>query len=194
MKRLLFVLCAFAPLVGASPPAFALGSPPPPQPQKHVLQEKEAKELWAFRESIALGVAEEDLAELVADCRASGFTMGEIQRILALVAKVKLAGLPHRQLFEKLREGLVKGAQPELIDAALAGKATTLRKAKTVVDDLLLEGHAVKDYNLAIEVVADALDVGMSPQQIRVMVQKGKSPAQGLPDPSKLFWKVVPPQ
>jgi hypothetical protein len=158
------------------------------------LDDKDTKRLWAFKESVALGVPEDELAELVAACRAQGMASAEIQRLLGLIAKAKLAGLPHEDLLLKLKEGLAKGASPELIDAALAGKAQTLRRAKTLVDNLLMEGYAAEDYNLAIKMVADALDAGLSPQQVLTMVRGGQQlqPPPGTPDPGKVFRLAVP--
>ena len=150
-------------------------------------REGDPKNLWVYRESVALGIPEEEMARLVADCRARGLTTMEVQRLLSLIARAKLAGLPHKDLLFKLREGLVKSASPELIDAALAGKAQTLKRAKGLVDGLIVEGYVAKDYELAIQVVGDALEIGMSPQGVLTLVRDGGSPPQGMPDPGQLF-------
>lgn len=145
------------------------------------------KNLWVYKESVSLGIEEGELVQLVEGCKARGFTTAEVQRMLGLVARAKLAGLPHKALLFKLREGLAKNASPELIDAALAGNAQTLRKAKGIVDNLIIEGYTARDYELAIQVVADALDAGLSQQTIVSLVREGGAPPAGLPDPGSMF-------
>lgn len=158
------------------------------------LGKKDTQYLWVFKESVALGVPEEELAYLVESCRAQGFASSEIRRMLALIAKAKLAGLPHDDLLLKLREGLAKNAAPELVDAALADKAQTLRKAKSLVDTLLMSGYSTDDYELAIKVVADTLEMGLSRQNILTVVRSGRPTAEGVPDPGRVFKYVGPPK
>lgn len=143
--------------------------------------------LWVFKESVALGVPEQDLVDLVATCREQGFTSSEIQRVLALVAKAKLAGLPHEALLDKLREGLAKRAEPEAIDAALSAKAQTLRRAKSVVDDLLMEGWVAVDYAIAIQITAEALETHHRPQKIMAVVRGDAKRPEGMPDVAGAF-------
>jgi hypothetical protein len=162
------------------------------QSQPKRMGKKDAQYLWVFKESVALGVPEDELAHLVEHCRAQGFASSEIRRMLALIAKAKLAGLPHGDLLLKLREGLAKNASPELVDAALADKAQKLRKAKSVVDTLLMSGYATEDYALAIKIVADTLEMGLTPQNILSVVRSGKPTEEGIPDPARIFKYVAP--
>lgn len=149
--------------------------------------EGDPKNLWVYKQSAALGVPETELVKLVDDCRARGFTTSEIQRMLGLVARAKLSGLPHKTLLFKLQEGLAKRASPELIDAALAGKAQSLKKAKGIVDNLIIDGYIARDYEMAIGVVSDALEAGLSQQAIVSMIREGGAPPEGLPDPASMF-------
>lgn len=149
--------------------------------------EGDPKKLWVYRESVALGVPEKELEQLVDECRARGFIAAEVQRMLGLIARAKLAGLPHRDLLFKLREGLAKNASPELIDAALAQKAQNLKKSKGLVDGLIVEGYVTKDYELAIQIVGDAFETGMTAQEILQLIRRGEKPPPGMPDPSGLF-------
>lgn len=149
--------------------------------------EGDPKNLWVYKQSAALGVAEAELVKLVDDCRARGFTTSEIQRMLGLVARAKLSGLPHKTLLFKLQEGLAKHASPELIDAALAGKAQNLKKAKGIVDNLIIDGFVAKDYDMAIGVVSDSLEAGLSQQAIVSIIREGGAPPEGLPDPASMF-------
>lgn len=147
----------------------------------------DARKLWVYRESISLGVAEEDLSRLVSDCQERGFATAEIQRILGLVARVKMAGLPHWDLLSKLREGLVKRATPEVIDTALANKAVSLGMAKNIVDRLQAEGISAPNREMAIQVVSDALDAGMSSEAVTAIVRERGRVPEGFPDPAPMF-------
>lgn len=143
-------------------------------------EDEEARRM--FRQSIALGIPEADLTDLVNRCRFAGFTAAELRRMLSLMSRAKLAGLPHDDLLNKLREGLAKGAQPEAIERAVESKAQTLRRSKSLVDSLLAEGRSAPDYAFALKVVADALDVGASPADILRSVRDGRPPSDGTPD------------
>lgn len=149
-----------------------------------------AKNLWVYRQSVALGIPEQELSKLVADCQSRGFAVVEIQNILGLIAKAKVAGLPHGDLLSKLREGIVKKASPEVIDAALAEKAGSLAAAKEVVDALAKDGFEADAYNAAIQLVSNVLDAGLSPETVKAMVMTGTRPPEGLPDPAMAFRKV----
>lgn len=152
--------------------------------------EMTARDLWVYRQSIALGIPEQELSKLVSDCQTRGFAIVEIQKILGLIAKAKVAGLPHGDLLSKLREGLVKKASPEVIDAALAEKAGSLYAAKEVVDGLKSEGFEADGYNAAVQLVSSVLDAGLSPATVILMVKTGERPPDGLPDPAMAFKKV----
>ena len=110
MKALLALLIFFM----AVTQGWALGSHEPKQ-QDDLKAEDSTHDLWVYRQSLALGIPEEELSALASRCQEEGFTTGEVRRVLALIAKAKLAGLPHGDLLAKLREGLAKGASPEII-------------------------------------------------------------------------------
>jgi hypothetical protein len=161
------------------------------EPPRAAEQEPDDQDLWVFRQSVALGVPEGELTALIDKCREQGFTTAEVQRLLALIAKAKLAGLPHDDLLRKLREGLAKNAGPEVVDAALQAKAQTLRRAKTVVDTLLLDEWSAPSYELAVKITADALDYGASVQTILSVVREGSPRPDGMPDVASAFRRVV---
>lgn len=193
MRRSWQILTVFLGLLMVLPcaaPLWAAQAEAEDQPKR--MGKKDTQYLWVFKESVALGVPEEELAHLVEHCRAQGFASAEIRRMLALIAKAKLAGLPHGDLLLKLREGLAKDASPELVSAALAQKAQTLRRAKSVVDTLLMAGYATDDYELAIKIVADTLEMGLTPQNILTVVRSGKPTEEGIPDPARIFNYVAP--
>lgn len=167
-------------------PAAALDRAPSPPPG--VADEDEGQQL--LRQAVALGVPEAELTDLVRRCREAGFASVEVRRVLALVRKAKLAGLPHDDLLNKLREGLAKRAPPEAVERAVEGKAQSLRRAKTLVDLLLSEGCTAPNYVLALQCVADALEGGADPADVLRAVREGGSLGPGLPEVGGAFRKM----
>lgn len=140
-----------------------------------------------LRQSVALGIPEAELTEAVKGCRDAGFTASEMRRILSLMTRAKLAGLPHDDLLNKLREGLAKKARPDAVEKAVEAKAQSLRAAKSLVDALLSEGHVAPNYGLAVKVVADALEGGAAPVDVLRAIREGRPPGEGIPDVRRVF-------
>lgn len=135
-----------------------------------------------------LGVSPAKLTQLRDDCRAAGFTSEEFARLLALVTRAKLTGLPHQQLLSKLDEGLAKEALPERTLRALEVRARYLRDAKEeVVDPLIVQGWRARDYPLAVGLVADALGAGASAAELVNSVRRNESCASRVPDVRTAF-------
>ena len=139
------------------------------------------------RQAAILEVAEAKLRELQRACREAGFTAEEFSRLMTLVTRAKLAGLPHQQLLSKLDEGLAKRAMPERVLGALEAKARRLRDAKGVVDQLIVQGWLAPDYPLAVGLVVDALGAGASPAELVRAVRDGEPGAPGVPDVRSAF-------
>ena len=139
------------------------------------------------RQAAILEVAEAKLRELQRACREAGFTAEEFSRLMTLVTRAKLAGLPHQQLLSKLDEGLAKRAMPERVLGALEAKARRLRDAKGVVDQLIVQGWLAPDYALAVGLVADALGAGASSAELVRAVRDGVPGAPGVPDVRSAF-------
>lgn len=144
------------------------------------------------RQAAILEVPEATLAELQRACREAGFTAEEFSRLLTLVTRAKLAGLPHQQLLNKLDEGLAKRAMPGRVLRALEARARVLRDAKGVVDQLIVQGWLAPDYPLAVGLVADALGAGARPAQLLRTVRDGKPGAKGVPDVRAAFVALDP--
>ena len=144
------------------------------------------------RQAAILEVAETKLRELQRACREAGFTAEEFSRLMTLVTRAKLAGLPHQQLLSKLDEGLAKRAMPERVLGALEAKARRLRDAKGVVDQLIVQGWLAPDYPLAVGLVADALGAGASPAELVRAVRDGEPGAPGVPDVRSAFVGLGP--
>ena len=139
------------------------------------------------RQATILEVEEVKLRELQRACRAAGFTAEEFSRVMTLVTRAKLAGLPHQQLLNKLDEGLAKRALPERVLRALETRARCLRDAKGVVDQLIVQGWLAPDYPLAVGLVADAIGAGASQADLVRAVRDGEPGAPGVPDVRSAF-------
>jgi hypothetical protein len=144
------------------------------------------------RQAAILEVPEATLEELQRACREAGFTAEEFSRLMTLVTRAKLAGLPHQQLLNKLEEGLAKRAMPGRVLRALEARARVLRDAKGVVDQLIVQGWLAPDYPLAVGLVADALGAGARPAQLLRAVRDGRPGAKGVPDVRAAFVALEP--
>ncbi len=181
---LLAALCAGGVVARAGTPGSAGGLGP----------SAPADEVGALRQQLLdLGLAPEEVDEAVQACERAGMSGAETTRVLGLLARARLAGLPHRDLLLKLQEGVAKGASPEAIQGALEEKARVLRKAKALVDRLVVEGFPVIGYPVAIQVVADALTAGASPAEILESVRRGTPLRNGGPDVRGVFRRGRPP-
>ena len=145
------------------------------------------------RQLLDLGLARAEVDEAVSACGRAGMSGAETTRVLRLLARARLAGLPHRELLLKLQEGVAKGATPEAIQGALEQKARVLRQAKGLVDRLVLEGHPAVSRPVAVQGVADALAAGASEAEILESVRRGVPLGKGRPDLRDLFRRRRPP-
>ena len=143
------------------------------------------------RQAVILGVPEEELLQLQRSCREAGFTAEEFSRLMTLVTRAKLAGLPDEQLLNKLEEGLAKRAMPEKVLSALEARARRLSDAKELVDQLIMQGWLAPDYPVAVAMVADALGAGASPAGVVRAVRDGVPAATGVPDVRLAFQTPV---
>jgi len=144
------------------------------------------------RQLLDLGLAPGEVDEAVSACERAGMSGAETARVLRLLARARLAGLPQRELLLKLQEGVAKGAGPEAIQEALEHKARVLRQAKNLVDRLVLEGLPAFSYPVAIQAVADALAAGASPAEILESVRQGTALGRGRPDLRGVFCRSRP--
>lgn len=181
----LFVLPALVPVPARAQTPVQRPQAQPGEPGGAQGDAEEVRRL--FRQAVSLGVTERELGRLVESARRAGFTEGELQRVLRLVAGARLGGLPHFDLLNKLREGLAKGANPDAIQAALEHKAQSLRRAKGLADSLILEGWSTRDYSLTVQMLSDALDAGAGAADILRSVREGKPCGEGMPDLRSAF-------
>jgi len=148
----------------------------------------ETSSAWAE----ALGIDRSEMEEISNTCREAGFTSAEIQRMFNLMVKAKLAGLPHLDLLNKLHEGLAKGAPPEAVGVVLQRRAQALRRAKSIVDTLLVEGWSALDYTIALQQVGDVLEGGVSASEVLKSVREDEILWEDLPDVRHAFAKASP--
>ncbi len=156
-------------------------------PEGSLAGDEEVRQM--LRQAVSLGVREGDLSDVVAGCKELGFDVAGVRRVLSLLTKAKLAGLPAEELVNKFREGVAKKVSPEAIEKALEGRAQVLRRAKSLTDSLVAEGRAASDYQSAVKMVADALDAGASSADVLRAVREGRALA-GAPDLRAVFRKT----
>lgn len=139
----------------------------------------------------AAGIRHSEAVKINDACREAGFTTAEIQRMFNLMVKAKLAGLPHGDLINKLNEGLAKGAPPEAVSLVLQRRAQALRRAKSLVDTLLVEGWAAADYTVAVQLVGDVLEGGVNASDVLKSVRENERNWDDLPDVRQAFTKAT---
>ena len=66
-----------------------------------------------------------------------------------------------------------------------------MRRATGLADTLIMEGWGTPDLDLAVKVMADALDFGVSPQELLGIIRGDVRAAEGMPDVSGLFKLIV---
>ena len=139
------------------------------------------------RQLLDLGMAPSEVRNAVDACVRGGFTPGETARVLGLLAKALLAGLPHHDLLARLYEGVAKGVAPPRVLSVLENTAGTLRKAKRLVNRLVLEGFSVPNYSMAVQMVADALAAGVPPADVLRSVREDRPLPRPVPDVRRAF-------
>ncbi|WP_025322902.1 hypothetical protein [Deferrisoma camini] len=130
----------------------------------------------------AAGLSQDRIRQAEQACEDAGFSSSETARVLLLLARARVAGLPDRDLLSKLREGVAKRAGADAILRALDRRTLTLRRAADLVDRLTLEGFPPADRLTAVEMVADALWAGAETSRILRSVREDRPLGGGLPD------------
>ncbi len=139
------------------------------------------------RQLLDLGMTPSEVRNAVDACVRGGFTPGETARVLGLLAKALLAGLPHHDLLARLYEGVAKGVDPPRVLNVLEETARTLRDAKRLVDRLVLEGFSAPDYGMAVQMVADALAAGAPPSEVLRSIREDRPLPRPVPDVRQAF-------
>ncbi|NOY44558.1 MAG: hypothetical protein GXP50_03780 [Deltaproteobacteria bacterium] len=142
----------------------------------------------------AAGLSQDRVREAEEACEEAGFSSAETARVLLLLARARVAGLPDRDLLSKLREGVAKRAGTDAILRALERRTLTLRRAADVVDRLTLEGFPPADRFTAVEMVADALWAGVESSRILRSVREDRPLEGGLPDVRVAFRRSKRPR
>ncbi|MBE0618184.1 MAG: hypothetical protein IH608_09705 [Proteobacteria bacterium] len=62
-----------------------------------------------------------------------------------------------------------------------------MRRAKGLVDVLIMEGWDAPDYPMAVQMVSDALEAGAGSSEVLRAVREGRPCRQGVPDPHAAF-------
>jgi hypothetical protein len=119
----------------------------------------------------------DDIARLSA---AQGRSAEEVKPLVDLATKAGERGLPPGPLVNKIKEGLAKGVEPARIEPVLREMAGRLATAQETLKEL--SGRGLVDAGSsgrqrAVEVLAEALGRGVSPDEVRQigrLAQEGK--------------------
>ncbi len=137
--------------------------------------------LWLGGAGPALGqsVSPQDLEDIARLSAAQGRSADEVKPLVELANKAGERGLPPGPLVNKIKEGLAKGVEPARIEPVLREMAGRLETAQETLKDL--SGRGLVDTGSgrqrALEVLAEALARGASPDEVREigrLAQEGK--------------------
>lgn len=129
--------------------------------------------------AFAQSVLPQDLDDIARLSAAQGRSAEEVKPLIELANKAGERGLPPGPLVNKIKEGLAKGVDPARIEPVLREMAGRLETAQETLKDL--SGRGLVDTGggrqRAVEVLAEALARGASPEEVREigrLAQEGK--------------------
>jgi hypothetical protein len=138
--------------------------------------------LWQGGAEIAFAqsVLPQDLDDIARLSAAQGRSAEEVKPLVDLATKAGERGLPPGPLVNKIKEGLAKGVEPARIEPVLREMAGRLETAQETLKEL--SGRGLVDAGSsgrqrAVEVLAEALARGASPDEVRQigrLAQEGK--------------------
>jgi hypothetical protein len=138
--------------------------------------------LWQGGAEIAFAqsVLPQDLDDIARLSAAQGRSAEEVKPLVDLATKAGERGLPPGPLVNKIKEGLAKGVEPARIEPVLREMAGRLATAQETLKEL--SGRGLVDAGSsgrqrAVEVLAEALGRGVSPDEVRQigrLAQEGK--------------------
>jgi hypothetical protein len=138
--------------------------------------------LWQGGAEIAFAqsVLPQDLDDIARLSAAQGRSAEEVKPLVELATKAGERGLPPGPLVNKIKEGLAKGVEPARIEPVLREMAGRLATAQETLKEL--SGRGLVDAGSggrqrAVEVLAEALARGASPDEVRQigrLAQEGK--------------------
>jgi len=127
----------------------------------------------AYGAVLGAGGDRREALALVKVCLEGEFQAKQTMRILSLTAQLKLAGLPAEEFIHKVKEGVAKGVDSEKILEVAEKGALFLRKANNLLNRIILDGYEIKDRELLLTAVAEALEEGRKEKQIRARIIRG---------------------
>ncbi|RMH37039.1 MAG: hypothetical protein D6690_04175 [Nitrospirae bacterium] len=124
-------------------------------------------------ESAAL--PQRDVNDILDIGRSRGLSQEQVSRMLAHAQRAADRGLPPEMILNKIKEGLAKGVPPGRIDSVLNDIVGKLETAREVLKEVA--GRAGKKQTpdtRALEVTAEALARGVTPDEIRALSRSGR--------------------
>ena len=105
------------------------------------------------------GISRSDAESIAGRCLDGGLTARQASRVLTLLVRARIAGLPKEALLNKLNEGLAKRIEPEAIMKAVEVRALNLRIALDVIREATTGNVGEGDPELIV-LVANLLGAG----------------------------------
>ena len=135
--------------------------------ERYDLEARQAEQIKRFYAlALRAGADRKDTLSLVETCFEGGFNFSQVNRILTLIAQLKLADLPVEGFISKVSEGIAKGISSEKVIQVAERRALMLKKADNLLNNLVLDGVELEDPEELIQDVAEALESGSSTRKV----------------------------
>lgn len=113
----------------------------------------------------------QDRDEIVRLGSAQGRSARDLDPLLEQVNKVGEKGFPTESMVNKVKEGLVKGVEPQRIDQVLRQMTERLESAHEVLEEAKARGITEGNRQRALETMAEALARGTSKEEVRELTR-----------------------
>jgi hypothetical protein len=139
---------------------------------------------WSFRSALAVALAPgllaaevpmRDRQDITRLAESRGVTSADVAPLVAEVDRAASRGLPQEPLVDKLKEGLAKGVPPARVHSVLRDIVGHMDRASGLLGPVADAGLRTR----AIEVLAEALGRGVTPEDVTRLARlaQGKAPA-----------------
>jgi hypothetical protein len=114
-------------------------------------------------------------SSLTADMLRSGrFSAEQVKQVRELIQSVSREGLPIEQLVYRIREGVSKRVDFELLYRVVTKKVEWLRQSQSMVEDYNLAGYKVENKVYCIQLVSELFARGVSPVEFKEFTDIGR--------------------
>jgi hypothetical protein len=148
-----------------------LAAPLAAPPCEKLFPERDCEQLTAqIAKLIETGISSSDAKSLANRCLDGALTARQTSRVLMLLVRARIAGLPKEALLNKLNEGLGKRVEPDELMKAVESRALNLRLSLDLVREATTGNIGEGAPDLVI-LVADLLGMGKDRREVAQVLE-----------------------